>query len=108
MNGFEIKTDILREAGLISTLFSKKVGDTICKAVQPRHICARKFCKNIYGYPGLTEQQRESRLKLLHFEFVHNIYQTNVLPEKHGMRETNKCTECQETDYSECTFDQCY
>ena len=35
---------------------------------------------------------------MLHFKFIHNICPTNFFLEKLGLRETNKCLQCQETD----------
>lgn len=59
------------------------------------------------------EATQESRLRLLHFKFVHNIHLTNILvkkKKKNGMKlkETKKCPNCQETDRTEHTFYQCH
>ena len=47
---------------------------------------------------------KEERLKLLHWKILHNIYPTNILLHKMGLRPSTYCSFCQETDYTEHLF----
>ena len=49
----------------------------------------------------------ESRLRLLHFKIMHNIYPTNILLCKMKIRGNNLCDNCQVTDFIEHFFIEC-
>ena len=49
----------------------------------------------------------ESRLRLLHFKIIHNIYPTNILLQKMKIKESNLCEICQVKDYIEHFFFDC-
>ena len=53
------------------------------------------------------ESTKESRLRLLHFKFIHNIHPTNILLNKMGLAATTKCLWCTEIEYIELAFYQC-
>ena len=53
------------------------------------------------------ENTKESRLRLFHFKFIHNIFPTNILLNKMGLATTTKCLWCTEIDYIEHAFYQC-
>ena len=52
---------------------------------------------------------KETRLRVLHWKILHNIYPTNVLLNKMGIANSNKCNACTagETDYTEHFFFKC-
>ena len=52
---------------------------------------------------------QETRLRVLHWKILHNIYPTNILLCKMGIAQTNKCNACaaDETDYIEHFFFTC-
>ena len=50
----------------------------------------------------------ESRLRELQWKLLHNIYPTNILLFKMGIRSDTKCTYCNEIDYVEHFFFDCY
>lgn len=53
------------------------------------------------------ESTNEERLRLLHWKILHNIYPTNILLHKMGLRENNLCPDCKEIDYIEHFFWSC-
>ena len=97
------------ETGQISSLINKQIKNIIAKQSN-QDTCAINFwrCKlNIeIGDYFLTAHvtTKESRLRLLHFKFLHNSYPTNILLEKMGLKDTNKYLECQETGFIEHAF----
>ena len=51
---------------------------------------------------------KETRLRVLHWKILHNIYPTNILLCKMKVKENNKCTYCNEfVDYIEHFFFEC-
>ena len=81
-----------------------------CKA---RHMCQKvlkhKLDIDVQKYFNVArEATTESRLRLLHFKFVDNMYPSNILLKKMGEKETNRCSACQDTNYTEHTFYQCH
>ena len=68
----------------------------------------RKFGIDIRGHFAIAhEATTESRLRILHFKILHNIYPTNILLHKMKLKTNDKCEECQTTDYMEHFFFQC-
>ena len=49
----------------------------------------------------------ETRLRVLHWKILHNIYPTSILLNRMGIRESNRCQSCQEVDYVEHFFVDC-
>ena len=47
---------------------------------------------------------KESRLQLLHWIILHDIYPTSILLHKIGICSSNKCLFCGEVDYLELFF----
>lgn len=50
---------------------------------------------------------KETRLRLLHWKVLHNIYPTNILLNKIGYANSNKCQFCNVIDYPEHFFYEC-
>ena len=50
---------------------------------------------------------QETKLRLLHFKIVHNIYPCNVLLHKMKIKPTNACDHCGEVDYIDHMFFTC-
>ena len=51
---------------------------------------------------------KETRLRVLHWKIMHNIYPTNILLKKMNVTENNKCSYCPNTvDYIEHFFFEC-
>ena len=68
----------------------------------------RKFEINVEKYFKIAKNTtKETRLRLLHFKILHNIYPTGILLHKMKIRETNKCVFCNETDFLEHFFFLC-
>ena len=53
------------------------------------------------------ECTKEERLRLLHWKILHNLYPTNILLNKMGIRDTNLCQDCLTIDYIEHFFFAC-
>ena len=53
------------------------------------------------------EACKESRLRLLHFKILHNIYPTNILLYKMKIKNSSLCENCQKTDFIEHFFFHC-
>ena len=70
-------------------LFNKRLRETIARQSN-KEICAVNFWKHkfdvdIENYFNIAHKAtKESRLRLLHSKFIHNIYPTNILLEKNG------------------------
>ena len=58
-------------------------------------------------YDIVTNATKESRLRLLHFKILHNIYPTNILLSKMKVKHSNLCETCQVPDYIEHFFYEC-
>ena len=54
-----------------------------------------------------AECTAEVRLKLLHWKIINNIYGTNILLKKMGVRDTENCAHCNVPDYIEHFFVEC-
>ena len=61
--------------------------------------------KDHYDIAKLTTT--ESRLRLLHFKILHNIYPTNIILAKMKVKENNLCESCHVPDYLEHFFVHC-
>ena len=109
---YPIAKDIYTEAGYLSKLSNKKIREIFVKR-QNFEICAVQFWKRklnieISNYFGTAQEcTKESRLRLLHFKFIHNIYPTNIMLQKMGLVDSNKCMWCPDTDYIEHAFFSC-
>ena len=57
-----------------------------------------------YHWLVATKSTKEERLKLLHWKILHNIYPTNILLHKMGLRNSPNCSFCNENDYMEHFF----
>ena len=71
--------------------WSKKLGITISK----NHWNVVRLCTS------------ETRLRLLHWKIISNIYPTNILLSKMGIKLTNRCDFCSEIDFVEHFFWSC-
>ena len=104
----EIRTSL----GQLHTL-SNKVIRNFFDRQRNQEICAVPFWQHKLNiditkyFTNAQECTKESRLRLLHFKFVHNIYPTNILLHKMGIANSNKCLWCPEVDYIEHAFFAC-
>jgi hypothetical protein len=80
-------------------------------SVQP---CSIHFWHQKYGihirdthWAVATKCTKEERLKLLHWKILHNIYPTNILLYKMGIKTSIRCETCGEDDYIEHFFWHC-
>ena len=55
----------------------------------------------------IRKSSSEQRVRLLHWKILMNIYPTNILLNKMGLRNSNLCTDCNEVDYIEHFFFKC-
>ena len=76
-------------------------------------ICGKEFWKRKFNiditnhYILAQLATKESRLRILHFKLLHNIYPTNITLTKMGLRENDKCETCNQRDYIEHMFVHC-
>ena len=76
-------------------------------------ICGLNFWKRKYGvdispnFKMASFATKESRLRLLHFKILHNIYPTNILLKKMGIKNSDRCEFCDERDVIEHMFINC-
>ena len=76
-------------------------------------ICGRNFWnrKNNYdinpNFKMAKLATNESRLRLLHFKILHNIYPSNILLKKMGIKNSDLCEYCKERDIIEHMFINC-
>ena len=95
--------EIDTELGPLSKLSNKMIRSFFDK--QKNHdICAANFWKhklnvNIQDIFSIAHEcTKETRLRLLQFKFIHNIYPTNILLNKMGLVTTNNYVWCSELD----------
>lgn len=77
--------------------------------------CATQFWKRKFNidldkcaWSRAREISKETRLLVLHWKILHNIYPTNILLNKMEIKENNKCSYCVDTvDYIEHFFFYC-
>ena len=68
----------------------------------------RKFDVDIFNhYMSAYNATKESKLRLLHFKIMHNIYPTNILLCKMKVRPNILCNNCQVPDFIEHFFVEC-
>ena len=75
--------------------------------------CNEKFWKRKFDvdilkhYMSAYKATKESKLRLLHFKLMHNIYPTNILLYKMKVRPNILCNNCQVPDFLEHFFVEC-
>jgi hypothetical protein len=81
------------------------------KATKP---CAQLFWERKYGlnidktyWKMALSATQEERARLLQWKILHNIFPTNILLHKMKIKESNRCSYCEETDYLEHFFWKC-
>ena len=69
----------------------------------------RKFDVNILNtnWSVAYKSTQETRLRLLHWKILHNIYPTNILLCKMKVKENSKCSYCNDVDFIEHFFFDC-
>ena len=108
----EIENTLCFEGENITRMNNKTIRNVFV-TMQNHEICAVHFWRQKLGiditdyFNTAHECTKESRLRLLHYKFLHNIYPTNIMLEKMGVACNNKCMWCDETDYIEHAFYQC-
>ena len=60
-----------------------------------------------YYYDIAIKTTKESRLRLLHFKILHNIYPTNILLHKMKIKPSKFCEHCQVPDFIDHFFSDC-
>ena len=94
----KMKNNIIR-AALASDSSSEACG---------RGFWLRKFNIDIKeNYLSAIHATKESRLRLLHFKLLHNIYPTNILLHRMGIKKSENCDFCGEKDFVEHMFVYC-
>ena len=67
-----------------------------------------KFNIDIHPYYAVAKKATsESRLRLLHFKIIRNIYPTNILLSKMKVKSSNECETCKVIDFIEHFFVNC-
>ncbi len=98
----------------ISVLSSPKVRELITKR-KWKQPCSVNFWTNKYVNVQLDSRiwnlafttVKESRLRVLQWKILHNIYPTQILLMKMGVTDNNQCVYCNEIDYIEHFFYGC-
>ena len=76
-------------------------------------ICGVNFWKRKYGadiapqFNSAFLATKESRLRVLHFKILHNIYPTNIILCRMKLRPSEQCDHCKSKDYIEHFFINC-
>ena len=98
----------------INNLSAKLIRQKLTQQRKTKPCCVnfwgRKFCdivinENVFMNAFLTT--KESRLQILQWKILHNIYPTNILLQKMGLKENSDCDACGEKDYIEHFFCTC-
>jgi hypothetical protein len=73
------------------------------------HFWQRKYniMLNASHWSIVVNSLKEERLRLLHWKILHNIYPTNILLFKMGVKDSMQCQYCNERDYIEHFFWSC-
>ena len=75
--------------------------------------CSQNFWKNKLNvdisnhFDIAIHTSSETRLRLLHFKILHNIYPTNIMLKKMKIKESHLCETCGTIDYTEHFFVEC-
>lgn len=77
--------------------------------------CAAGFWKRKFNFDVTVniwtiamQATKETRLRLLHWKIIHNIYPTNIMLQKMKVRDDNKCSYCRDVvDYIDIFFYEC-
>ena len=93
-------------------LISNKVLRRVISNKQPNLNCIeiwkRKLNIDISNHFGLAmKATKETRLRVLHFKILHNIYPSNALLFKMGIKTTSRCDECGELEFLDHMFFSC-
>ena len=86
---------------------------TLISGDKDNEICGKKFWErkagvNISSYYKMAKNaSKESKLRLLHFKILHNIYPNNILLSRMGIKNTELCDICGVKDYIEHMFVNC-
>ena len=78
---------------------------TIISGVKENEICGKNFWEYKTGldinpfYKMAKEAIKESKLILLHFKILHNIYPSNILLNRMGIKDSELCEICREKDF---------
>ena len=86
----------------------KIINDTKNATICSKNFWKRKYDIDISNHFNIAKQTtQETRLKVLHFKILHNIYPTKILLHKMKIKENNLCDTCQKTEYLEHFFVEC-
>ena len=106
-------TGLTTERQSIITTPNNKTLRQILLETDSIRICGKEFWLRKYNiditpyFELAVEATKETRLRLLHFKILHNIYPTNILLNKMKIKDTDKCEKCGERDVVEHTFFKC-
>ena len=107
----DIDTDYMDKLKILNTN-NAKLRELTTQSTE-NEICGKNFWKHKTGvdiYPFYKMAQsatKESKLRLLHFKILHNIYPSNILLNRMGIKETELCEICGVTDFIEHMFIHC-
>ena len=113
----------MQQAREVITVIKETVFEVLCKPnreirqlirrEKPVEICGRNFWNRKMGiditckYNIAHKSTRESRLRLLHFKILHNIFPSNILLNRLGIKNTELCEHCGVKDFIEHMFIHC-
>ena len=107
-----IESNISDMAVTIFKLSNKEIRNIIIKSkntpIYSIGFWKRKFGIDVERYFGNAIRAcKETRLRLLHFKILHNIYPTNILLRKMKIKNTDMCEFCNTHDFIEHFFFHC-
>ena len=111
----DVKSRTLTIPDNVSYIFNKnnkEIRDIINDSKKSIPCCEnfwrRKFDIDISLYYDIAfKSTSETRLRMLHFKIIHNIYPTGIMLQKMKIKENNICDTCQVIDYVEHFFVHC-
>ena len=109
------RTENLKTPTPIPEIFKKDTSEIrkIINEIKNTTICSKNFWQRKYDiditkhFSIAKQTTTETRLKVLHFKILHNIYPTNIILHKMKIKENHLCETCLETDYLEHFFVEC-
>ena len=109
-----IKENLQNPKSLIRLLDKKNselrdiIGENTSSSICGKMFWMKKYNIDISNHYIISYRStKESRLRLLHFKILHNIFPSNILLNRMGIKDTERCDYCGEIDVIEHMFVHC-
>ena len=84
------------------------IGENTSSSICGKMFWMRKYNFDISNHYIISyNSTKESRLRLLHFKILHNIFPSNILLNRMGIKDSERCDYCGEIDVIEHMFVHC-